>query len=580
MVGSWTMVRWRNMENGELKIDACMMMIGLVDCLPLNVVPKEPWLKGSMNNLKAHEWWMDEREQGDEQWNLIVGILGMAISFSYWDDCVDPQDLEAMWNVPEVSAEWLKDGEDRFQRVHLSRDPDGQSYLTQTEMRAVTDIIIRRHFHSEIDPGMICAIAELESDRQLLATNSCQKSKDPTVGLMQLSPKNVEWLMRYWLDVYTLFHVLCNDYGSPTLTKACSELGYCSYAAEGKKEFLFKPFVNVYFGAAYIKWLSNFDNKKRSEEFIVRAYKGGTKMATHKSTLHYWQCYLSVKETFPSRKSVDDSPLPINDSAVDHSHPISSSENPRGLLDFVWMFGCSVVLEMLCLHICWLQVKVCWSGVMHDQFWYTNEDASVDTYWDSRVSPEDMEAMWNHHEVRKAWNRTKEKRGKVRFAHNEEKKPYLSRVEMKAVADIVLFKYQNTLRIKSTVLCAIGEVLSMRFVHGVGERLGIMGIDYSTAYRLYLEMGYRNYRLESADDLNNPFVSMYFGAAYVAWLSEYDGRERTLEFFVQAYFVGPENVNPEDTSTLWLKFEETLSKYEETKRHKTFVPSAHNDHNR
>jgi len=38
------------------------------------------------------------------------------------------------------------------------------------------------------------------------------------------------------------------------------------------------------------------------------------------------------------------------------------------------------------------------------------------------------------------------------------------------------------------------------------------------------ELGYRAYRLESVDDLNNPFVSMYFGAAYVAWLSEYEGR--------------------------------------------------------
>jgi len=44
-------------------------------------------------------------------------------------------------------------------------------------------------------------------------------------------------------------------------------------------------------------------------------------------------------------------------------------------------------------------------------------------------------------------------------------------------------------------------------------------------------------------------------------------RERPPDFFVQAYFVGPKNVNPQDTSTLWLKFEETLSKYEETKRY-------------
>ena len=41
--------------------------------------------------------------------------------------------------------------------------------------------------------------------------------------------------------------------------------------------------------------------RQRSEEFVVRAFKGGVKKATHKSTMAYWQRYLSVKESLPSR---------------------------------------------------------------------------------------------------------------------------------------------------------------------------------------------------------------------------------------------------------------------------------------
>ncbi|CAK8534687.1 unnamed protein product [Lathyrus sativus] len=425
----------------------------------------------------------------------------MTSSFTYWDDCVDPEDLEAMWNVPEVSVEWLKAGEEQGQKVHLSRDPDGQPYLTQTEMRAVADIVINRHFQSEINPGMICAIAELESDRILIVMNTDYKSKEPNVGLMQLLPKTAEWLT--------------------------SELGYDSYAAEDNTEYLFKPFVNVYFAAAYLKWLSTFDNKPRDEEFIVRAYKGGTQKAAHKSTLRYWKSYLAVKESFRGRKSVDDdSPPSSNEGAPVHFHTGSPKDSDQ------------------------------------------SKDANDDTYWDSRTSPEDMNAMWDHPAVRKVWTKSKETRGKVRFSQDEKKRPYLSRVEMKAVADIVLIKYLSNAKTKSTVLCAIGEVASTRFVHGVGPRPGIMGVDYSTAFWLYLELGFRAYKLESVDDLSNPFVSMYFGAAYVSWLSEYEGRERTPDFFVQAYFEGPKNVNPQDTSTLWLKYEEVLSKYEdERKRH-------------
>ena len=66
----------------------------------------------------------------------------MAISFSYWDDCIDPHDLEAMWKVPEVSAELLKAGEVKGRKIHLSRDPDGQPYLTQTEMRVKNSTLV------------------------------------------------------------------------------------------------------------------------------------------------------------------------------------------------------------------------------------------------------------------------------------------------------------------------------------------------------------------------------------------------------------------------------------------------------
>lgn len=62
-------------------------------------------------------------------------IARMAISFKYWNECIDPLDMQALWNVPNVSAEWEDAGETKGQKVHLSRDPDGQVYLTQTEMK-------------------------------------------------------------------------------------------------------------------------------------------------------------------------------------------------------------------------------------------------------------------------------------------------------------------------------------------------------------------------------------------------------------------------------------------------------------
>ena len=47
---------------------------------------------------------------------------------------------------------------------------------------------------------MICAIATLESDRQPLATQYNKKSKETTVGIMQILPKTAQWLVRYELE--------------------------------------------------------------------------------------------------------------------------------------------------------------------------------------------------------------------------------------------------------------------------------------------------------------------------------------------------------------------------------------------
>lgn len=61
----------------------------------------------------------------------------------------------------------------------------------------------------------------------------------------------------------------------------------------------------------------------------------------------------------------------------------------------------------------------------------SDEEAGVYSYWDTKASPEDMEELWNHPEVLKEWTKSGEIRGKVRFSHDNKKRPYLSRVELK-----------------------------------------------------------------------------------------------------------------------------------------------------
>ncbi|KAM3241075.1 hypothetical protein ACQJBY_054233 [Aegilops geniculata] len=375
----------------------------------------------------------------------------MPVSFKYWDDCLDPDDMRLMWADPHVSKEWIDAGEEQGQKVHLSRDPDGEAYLTQTEIMVVAAITVQRHFKSQLDPYMIGALAEIASGKRLFVDNYDRKTKETKMGIMQVTPEVAQWLGR-----------------------------------------------------------------ERTEEFVVRAYKGGKKKATHKSSAPIFERYLYVKETLLSMRQ-----------------PHSFNELAPDLLENSSTAGTQLV------------------------------------YWDSKVSEEDMDGMWSQPDVLKEWTNSGERRGNVRFSHDAKKRPYLSRVEVKAVAEIIISRHFSSRGVKPEALAALAEVCSMRFVHGVRSRTGLMGIDYPTAAWLSRDCGYTAYTVISVDDLYNPFASMYFGAAYLGWLSRYEGRERSHEFIVQAYLGGPDKVNLQETGPYWKKFLEALIHYEDPKKDQT-----------
>lgn len=418
----------------------------------------------------------------------------MGPSTKYWDDWVDPEDMAALWEVPEVYNEWIEAGEKQGQKVHLSRNPDGEPCVTQTEMKAIADIINKRHFGGRLDPLMICAISEIESDRQPFAYRFEPELGEASTGIMQTLQSTAEWLAR--------------------------EMGYKAYEIKGAPAMLYRPFVSIYFGAAFLKWLSTYEGKKRSEEFIVRAYNGGPKRANHKSTLQYWNRYQVVKQNLP----------------IDSD--MQSSENNPLLTDVSGSFATVS----------------------------SNSGSSEWTYWDDKVHPEDMTEMWKHPDVRREWTRSGEKLGNVRFSRDSEKRPYLSTTELKAVAEIIVTKHFATSRIRPVLLAALAEISSMRLLYGKDPPNGIMQITFPTAVWIYKELGYKAYKIQSVEDLSNPFLSMYFGAAYVCWLSLYESRERTDKFIVQAYMGGPEGVNVQETEPFWLKYLDTLPKYDSTKR--------------
>ncbi|KAK1307764.1 hypothetical protein QJS10_CPA09g00856 [Acorus calamus] len=168
--------------------------------------------------------------------------------------------MEAMWMDPEVFKEWTDVGETKGNKAHLSRD---QPYLTQIEMKAVAQIVVNRHWRLQLDTDMICALAEIESDRQLLVERYNKKIKESTVGIMQVLQTTAGMLFR--------------------------DVVYRSYQIEGNPDLLYRPFVNIYYGAAYLKYLYGYDGKERTAEFVVQAYLGGPENVNLLETGPLWR---------------------------------------------------------------------------------------------------------------------------------------------------------------------------------------------------------------------------------------------------------------------------------------------------
>ncbi|KAL2609169.1 hypothetical protein R1flu_027742 [Riccia fluitans] len=443
-----------------------------------------------------------------------------APTLKFWDDCADPKDIQALWDHPAVNKEWTAAGEKPGQKVHMSRTFEGPACITETEMKAIAEIIIGRFF-TKVDPAMICAIAEIESARNPLAYRWEESVQEASTGLMQTLQSTAEWLAK--------------------------DLGYRAYSVDWASSMLYRPFVSVYFGCAYLKWLSTYDGKRRSEEFMVRGYNGGPKGATNKITLVYWNKYLVAKQNLYMKSDLVAPPIAPNPSIASYG----AHESNR-------MEGSTTKPKP------WPRAKPSNAplAVVHPQ----EEKPRVDpvkewTFWEEKCSPEDVDYMWKHSFVKKEWTRAGEKRGRVRFSRDTKLRPFLTVAELQAIAENITARFFTYRGINSGMLCALAEISSNRLLHGLDGQNGIMGLSFETAMWLYRDMGYKSYRLKVNEDLTKPFVSMYFGAAYVCFLSNHGNRPRSDDFVVRAYKGGVDAVEEPETMSFWVQYLEARSHY-------------------
>ena len=129
----------------------------------------------------------------------------------------------------------------------LSTASAGAGRLSRERVRALAEEVVARDF-PRVDPLMLQAMAEIESSRNRLAIRVEPHLGDASIGLMQTLVGTAQWLAR---------DMGARRFGDPSM------------------EDLLRPEVSMYFGAAYVNWLSTWRGRSRDEEWIVMSYNGG-----------------------------------------------------------------------------------------------------------------------------------------------------------------------------------------------------------------------------------------------------------------------------------------------------------------
>ncbi|HCI47268.1 MAG TPA: hypothetical protein DFI00_08235 [Rhodospirillaceae bacterium] len=140
----------------------------------------------------------------------------------------------------------------------------GTKPMTAEEVHTLADAVIAGEGW-QVDPCMIVAMAAIESNFRPDAYRFEPHLGEGSKGLLQVLPSTARWLF--------------------------NDMGYRRYSPDD----LQRPVVSIYFGAAFVRWLSFYGNQRRSEQWIVESYNGGPGNS-NSQTQNHWRKYQAAKE--------------------------------------------------------------------------------------------------------------------------------------------------------------------------------------------------------------------------------------------------------------------------------------------
>lgn len=138
-------------------------------------------------------------------------------------------------------------------------------WYAEKVIRTARDFAIR--YGLNVDPEMIAAMVKIESSFNPKAYRFERHLNDASYGLMQTMLKTAQWMY---------------------------DIGYKAYARPTGTD-LYDGNKSIYFGMAYVDYLSKYKKKARDEKWIVESYNGGPGNS-NSGTKNHLRKYYEAKE--------------------------------------------------------------------------------------------------------------------------------------------------------------------------------------------------------------------------------------------------------------------------------------------
>jgi soluble lytic murein transglycosylase-like protein len=152
-----------------------------------------------------------------------------------------------------------------FAALH-AHSMSGEGATPKSEILELAESVIKKH-DLNADPKMVAAMIQIESSGNPKAVRYEPHIRDVSVGLMQTLGGTARWL--------------------------AEDMGYRAYGVPSNEDLL-DPEISIYFGAAYIEWLSTYKGQKRGVQWIVESYNGGPGNS-NSQTRNHWNKYKAAR---------------------------------------------------------------------------------------------------------------------------------------------------------------------------------------------------------------------------------------------------------------------------------------------